>query len=249
MQVEIDFTPTCVDVVSTKNRTWNLKHSGNMFYTRLVHSRVIELKDFEDLAAFRRVAEEIVDTIVVERGGRFLKLKDGERNSTRCRVMKLSEATNKVIHALRSAHLKLNLQNIPGVVSQPMKKLNVAKTINKSQAPRGLARSKRSSAERVFYQAEEGKQPIHKYALYLISLVCNQADPAIAYQILNKPSQEYNVDTEPEKERLMRLQVSDITTAFNYILSLSNASPDRCVIGMLQLQPSACRLWSSLESC
>ena len=100
----IDFNPTDVDIVSTKLRRWTSKHPGNIFYTDLVHQRLVGLCDVEDQQEYRRVAEDIVDILTVERGGRFLKVRDGELNSTsaKCVVMDERAAIAKVLLALRT---------------------------------------------------------------------------------------------------------------------------------------------------
>lgn len=89
-QTEINFLPSDVDVVSTKLRTWNGKHPGNIFYTELVHKLVQDISVSNDC---RSVATAIVNTIMDGRGGRFLKLKDGNKtapgssNPTSCVLM------------------------------------------------------------------------------------------------------------------------------------------------------------------
>jgi hypothetical protein len=215
METEIDFLPIDVDIVSTKLRTWNLKHPGNMFYTELVHKKILGITESDDQAEFRRVAEEIVHMLTIERGGRFLKLKEGDKGPTRCILMERKNAISKVIHALRTAQSKLEIRTIVGD-SQPAgkkKKVNVvklAKTRDKSLTPRSSRGNPSPVFDSIEYQAKQGNQPIHKYALKLISLVCNQSDPATAHRVLDNPSPEYTLESEPDKERLMRLQVSDM---------------------------------------
>ena len=86
-----------------------------------------------------------------------------------------------------------------------------------------------SSSRKVVYKAVEGSsssststldaKPTYGYALDLISLVCNNAyirigtsktynhRPYLPHRVLDKPPFGYTIETEPEKERLMRLQV------------------------------------------
>jgi hypothetical protein len=67
--------------------------------------------------------------------------------------------------------------------------------------------TKKPRLEVVSFEAVKGKQHIHKYALELISLVCSQSDPNRAHQVLDTPTHDFTIDNEPEKERLMRLQL------------------------------------------
>jgi hypothetical protein len=215
METEIDFLPVEVDIVSTKLRTWNLKHPGNIFYTELVHKKVSGIKEIDDQAEIRRVAEEIVAILTIERGGRFIKLKEGDKIPTRCILMERKNCVSKVIHALRTAQSKLETRTTLGD-SQPAgkkKKVNVvklAKKKDKSLTPRSSRANLSTVFESIVYLAKQGNQPIHRYALKLISLVCNQSDPATAHRVLDNPSPEYTLESEPDKERLMRLQVSDM---------------------------------------
>jgi hypothetical protein len=250
---EIEFVPTAVDVVSTKLRTWNLKHPGNMFYTNLVQQKMFsDIKTYEeDPLEYKRVAERIVDLLTVERGGRFLKLKEGAVKPTTCTVMGRKLCVNKVVHALRTAQSKQEVRNTQGnnnnnnangtananananggppivkkkKVSLPkVPKSNKERPGDKSQSPRPRTVPRRSAAiDCIVYRAKEGSnQHIHKHALELISLVCNQNDPSTAHYVLDKPSGAgtatatgtagYTLENEPEKERLLRLQVSTVS--------------------------------------
>jgi hypothetical protein len=213
MENEIDFHPTDVDVVSTKLRTWNTKHSGNVFYTELVLKMINEIKE-DDQAEYRRVAEEVVDILTIERGGRFLKLREGEKNPNCCILMGRKQSVNKAIHALRTAWSKADIRSALGDAPPKKKKVNTAKLAknreDKSASPRHRSKRLGPVEERVVYQAIEGNQPIkNKYVLNLISAVCNQSDPATAHRVLDDPIVGFSIETEPDKERLMRLQVSD----------------------------------------
>jgi hypothetical protein len=211
METEIDFLPIDVDIVSTKLRTWNLKHPGNKFYTELVHKKILGITESDDQAEFRRVAEEIVHMLTIERGGRFLKLKEGDKGPTRCILMERKNAISKTIHALRTAQSKLAVgDSQPAVKKKKVNVVKLAKTRDKSLTPRLSSGNRSPVFESIVYQAKQGNQPIHKYALKSISLVCNQSDPATAHRVLDKPSPEYTFEGEPDKERLMRLQVSDM---------------------------------------
>jgi hypothetical protein len=98
------------------------------------------------------------------------------------------------------------------------------------------------------YRAVEGPQPIYGYALDLISLVCNNGDDITGgsgsvvqkrdgvilhsyhkhqpHRVLDKPLFGYKPETEPEKERLMRLQVNDSFRCY-YLLFVCHLSTNR----------------------
>ena len=260
MVEEIEFRPCEVDVVSTKLRTWNLKHAGNIFFTDVVHSRLPDITD-DDLNTYRRVAEEIVDVILVHRGGRFLKLKEGDLRPTHCTVMNRRQCVSKTVHALRTASIRKEGRAAQGpgeewkrpkssksavaksrkencLPSEKGTEKATAKLGKRPKSDRRLqtqtspeserqARSERiphseqnpkstrtSNVNRlhggssISYQAQQGEScTIHKYALVLISSVCNQLDRIKADKVLDVPGGKYTIDNEPEKERRMRLQV------------------------------------------
>lgn len=224
---EIDFDPRENDVVSTKLRTWNLKHPGNLFYTDLVNSSVSEVQG-EDIADFKRVAEKIVHIIHVERNGRFLKLKDGDINPTKCTILNHKPCVSKVIHALRTAQIRREItettasstkkkkssdakgSNAESNRKRPLNETKGSSGENNRKVQQGKSRSRRSSGaapELIAYKAQEGSQPVSKYILDAISAVCNQTDPEYAHRILDTPINGYTIENEPEKERLMRLQI------------------------------------------
>jgi hypothetical protein len=66
---------------------------------------------------------------------------------------------------------------------------------------------------KIIYQATAGQEAIHPYVLERITQVCNTyqstSNPAMAYQLLDKPLQKVDAldNTESEKGRLMRLQL------------------------------------------
>eukprot|EP00536_Pseudo-nitzschia_multiseries_P017354 jgi/Psemu1/314416/fgenesh1_kg.1512_\ len=96
---------------------------------------------------------------------------------------------------------------------------------------------------KIVYQATEGpNRPVYKYALDLISMVCNnsysyqtddpvrcaQRDECVnhryhyqqVHRFLDKPLFERKPDEEPDKERLMRLQVSNTRFVIHGFLSV-----------------------------
>jgi hypothetical protein len=62
----------------------------------------------EKASEWRRVAEMIVDIITIERGGRFLKLREGHHDDSYCSLMSRKICISKVVHALRSAKSRSN---------------------------------------------------------------------------------------------------------------------------------------------
>jgi hypothetical protein len=205
--MQVEFSPTEVDIVSTKLRTWNLKHPGNMYYTELVHKKVASI-EFDDQSEYRRVATEIVDELTVKRAGRFLKLKEGDKDPTTCIVMDRRLCINKVTHALRTAQSKSNIVIFAG----PKKKKMAEREKKGGDSAREKTQPKRVKSKRlvegaIVYKARSGNKPIGTNMLKLISLVCNQQDPLSAFKVLDDPTEEYTLENEPDKHRLMRLQV------------------------------------------
>lgn len=273
---EILFNPSNVDIVSTKIRTWNARHPGNVFYNDLVARTVANSPDMP-APLVREAAMQIYDILTVDRGGRFLKLPERVTTSHTCTLMKRSRCVEKIIHAIKTAMLKKILREKG--ITQPYKKEKkkdpsastptVAKTkpkilatkinckalkikkpkekaklssnpshassnkstqsLNKSPPkahagpiqgagviinPKKTQSSPTNSTNRlallpfsVAYEAVAGNQPIHGYALKIISVVCSQSDPWTAFQALDVPCSGHTSDSEPERERLMRLQV------------------------------------------
>lgn len=100
---EVPFDPTKVsdiDIVASKIRTYNNKYPGNQFYVKLVHEKVQSLQ-FDDISEYRRVAKDIVHVLLDLRGGRFLKLKDGEMNHTTCTVSSCTDIAIQHISGMR----------------------------------------------------------------------------------------------------------------------------------------------------
>lgn len=208
-EVWIPFDPAPVDVVSTKLRTWNLSHPGNLYYTDLVNTNVVSL-DKEDINEIKRRAEKIVYSITVERGGRFLRPPDGDTQPTTCVILDGKQALAKVVHALRTAQLRLDKadsappkKNGVGRPAKP-KPTPVAKPSTQSPRPR----SRRSSAsDSLMYQAISKNKKIPQHTLNLITSVCNQLDAETAHRILDLPLEGQSLDNETDLERRMRLQL------------------------------------------
>jgi hypothetical protein len=180
----VPFNPTEADVVCTKLRTWNTKHPGNLVFNKLIQGKIPSIKNDAD---FRTVADELIDFVIIQKGARFLKLSDKEffaGNTPRmCSIMNRKQCLHKVMRSMRTAHARFHGTMTPRSKNKP--------------------RKKRSKG----YEAKPGDRPIHPHALQLISMVCNSNSKNLAYRVLDKPSPEYTLETEPEKHRLMRLQI------------------------------------------
>lgn len=328
MEQEIDFKPRDVDIVSTKLRTWNLKHPGNVFYTELIQKMLPEVQN-EDQAEYRRVAEQAVEILTVQRNGRFLKLREGDKEHTRCIVMDHRHSVNKAIHALRTAAARLEGTRIPGsgrppgstssnnnsssaskssgkgkgssnVASTPppakKKKTKDAKSAKSSKSSRArdkvkdpwkdavsgvgnssieknsiifnnnsysnssinnnssriinhdnsnniIINNNHSSAkkggksqQKLVYTVEEGNQPLGSYLVSLITLVCNQTtNPKVAFQVLDKPGLGYTFENEPEKNRLIRLQVRKIKEGIEMMIRCQSSTTQKDIFPFLLL--------------
>ena len=194
----IEFQPTELDVVCTKLRSWNEKHPGNLFCAKLISARAQSVQENE-IGKMRQMAKEIVHEIIEERGGRFLKISEKERNPDYCSLMAHKSCVDRVARALRTAYSNLTSPSS----SSDRNKNNK----DRSQSPKKQYQRKRKlkalypHEER--YEVTQGNKQIHPHALKLISLVCNCSD----YRVLDQPRLDFTVENEPEKERLMRLQV------------------------------------------
>lgn len=189
----IEFLPTELDVVCTKLRSWNEKHPGNLHCAKLISARAQRVQENE-IGKMRQMAKEIVHEIIEKRGGRFLKISEKERNPDYCSLMAHKSCVDRVARALRTAYSNLTSPSSPN-------------NKDRSQSPKKQHQRKRKLKalypHEEHYEATQGNQQIHPHALKLISLVCNCSD----YRVLDQPRLDFTVENEPEKERLMRLQV------------------------------------------
>eukprot|EP00934_Nitzschia_sp_Nitz4_P004121 Nitzschia sp. Nitz4//scaffold58_size112336//95945//97036//NITZ4_004048-RA/size112336-processed-gene-0.200-mRNA-1//1//CDS//3329555034//4111//frame0 len=219
MESVIDFHPRENDIVSTKLRTWNLKHPGNLYYSEVVHRMVKELKS-DDPVKLKEVGEAIVNHLVGERGGRFLKLKDGELHSTTCTVLEFRPAVAKVIHALKTAISRRGSKNSHS--SEVKRKRPEVKGKSSSHPTGSLENNKKSPGFRnrstrrssadgqdpLVYNVQEGpNQPLPKYLLDIINAICNESDPESAFRVLDNPVGSFTMESEPDLERARRLQL------------------------------------------
>lgn len=230
-QVILPFEPNDIDVVSTKNRSLNAQHPGNVYYTELVQRLVAPLPlETENLMEMRKIAHDIVRHLVDERGGRFLKPPDGVPNPTECVEMDKRQAFAKVLHAIRTAHIR-NGKNARGKEFSP-KTIGVgkgkAKTAKKTEKKSSPAvppkQTKVSSSKRrqgpmfryeIVQEASESSFNIPIYTCRLIEAVCNQSTPQTAHHVLDEPLKLTSValeegkdqQSETEEERSHRLDL------------------------------------------
>jgi hypothetical protein len=211
----IPFLPNDVDVVSTKNRAFNAKHPGNIYYTDLVQRLVapLPLDKAGEVKDMRNIAEQIVYHITVERGGRFLKPPDGEVNPTMCVAMEKKQALGKVIHALRTAQSRQG-KLVHGVdfVSMKQKKPTAVKGEKKSSPLSSRPKTSQRGDMTLQYQIQaSGSTPIPQHTCQLIEAVCNQLVPETAHHILDEPvswwGQAGVTESETEEERVHRLHL------------------------------------------
>jgi hypothetical protein len=209
------FELTEVDVVSSKNRSLNSKHPGNIFYTDLVQRLVPRLAATpgDIIGEMRDIAETIVHAVTVERGGRFVKAPpDGEWNPTMCTVMDKKQAVAKVLHALKTAHSR-QAKLATGALSGPSAKKKKPTTVKGDKpTPTSLPRPKPPPRRREAtfqYQIQASPStPIPPRTCQLIEAVCNQLVPATAHRILDDPlvSTEHSwLQSETPDERAHRL--------------------------------------------
>jgi hypothetical protein len=269
----IPFDPYDNDVIATKNRSWNMKHVGNIAYRELLDTYMPRVQKRTECttAEYREMANEIMQT-VHRRKGRFLKLWSDEVEQSECSIMEPKAIVYKIMLALKERYRKFASEGFhvkkkrPGisVVSTNMGKKRQADdmTINTSHGRdanitraermaekrrRVLQRSSpaskskfeaspvmselpsppnknatihtiRTPASMVRYKARASDQlALDPYALELITLVCNQPENTSNYhRVLDQPLSKYTLETEPDKERHMRLQVR--TTVSLYCL-------------------------------
>lgn len=226
------FEPQEHDVVSTKLRSWNLGHTGNLLYAELLVEYALKLplpSATDYTAVLSQVTRELVEAIA-NKGGRFLKIAEGENHPDECIVMDYKACHHKVLNGLKNKQRVILTKGIP---PKPTKKMEPP---TKHQRFKSSPNPPRDSSKRVvrkrrpFDDDEEGEEApkpkrqqrrrrltryeatqgengsIHPYALELISYVCNnnRAEPIL----LDKPGPQYSTtEEESEKERLIRLQV------------------------------------------
>ena len=222
-------------MVSTKLRSWNLGHPGNLLYAELLVDYALKLPLPSDpmySSILNQTTKQLVEVITVEKGGRFLKIAEGENHPDDCVIMDYRASHHKVLHGLKNKQRVILTKGIP---PKPVKKMNPPakhepfKASPRPQSSELLRTTKRVRKQRKFdddeedgpkkrrrkritlYEATQGADgKINPYALELITFVCNnQNEPLLA-----KPGPQYSTaEEEPDKERLIRLQVckNDLT--------------------------------------
>lgn len=229
------FEPQEQDVVSTKLRSWNLGHPGNLIYAELLVDYALKLplpSDPNYSAILSETTKELVEDITMERGGRFLKIAEGENHPDDCVVMDFKACHHKVLHGLKNKQRVILTKGVP---PKPVKKMEPPKKNEpfkaaprrpKPKDPEAVVRTtKRVRKQRKFDDEGEEEGPkkrrrkrvkvyeatqredgtINPYALELISFVCNNR----SQPMLEKPGAQYSTpEEEPHHERQIRLQVS-----------------------------------------
>jgi hypothetical protein len=184
--------PRSQDVASTRNPKWH-RHPQNLFYRDLVIKAAPTVDDKEMDCTRRRAAERIVDIIMVDKSGVFVK----HQPTSGWIVMSRKEAIIKTQQALGNYNRK------------------VAQGGWYNKKKKGPSKKKKSlqppPKELITYEAQAGDSTsIHPYALLLISSICNASkqQPREALHVLDAPMlQCFEEGGEPRKERTMRLQV------------------------------------------
>ncbi|CAJ1910064.1 unnamed protein product [Cylindrotheca closterium] len=184
-QPVIPFEPKPNDIVCTKLRTWNSKHSGNKFFNAMIQETACKVQE-ENI---KSTSEMLLNVVVNQRGGRFLKLSDADvlhgTKPNNCTVMNRKQCLNKVIRTLRTAFCRHH------------------GTLAKRMRPPTKTRRKKAKE----YKLHSGSSTIHPYALQLLAGVMNSTKN-VAYRELDKPGEPYDtIETEPHQLRLMRLQL------------------------------------------
>jgi len=194
--------PRLQDVASTRHRAWH-SHEQNVFYRNLILKAAPSTKS-SDSSGIRGAAERIVDIIMIDKRGVFVK----QVAQGGWIVMDRNAAVNKAQQAIRNCLIKA-AEEEGGLKQQRQKKKRFKK--KPPPAVRTAGSPKKPPAPKppfFIYQAQAGPDTsIHPYALLLISAVCNQPKAEMALRLLDSPLSECFTNAEPPKERTMRLQV------------------------------------------
>jgi len=109
-EIQIPFDPTDRDVVSTKLRHWTLTHPGTLEYGRLLNE-FVEHKlpnNPSTISELKEAAQEIIDIIQLDRGGRFLRISaDAGHEPKVCILMTPKGIMSKVQSALKGKQTAL----------------------------------------------------------------------------------------------------------------------------------------------
>lgn len=191
------------DVASTRDRKWHTRDQ-NIFYSTLIEKAAASIGQ-NDTPAIKRAAERIVDIIMRDRRGVFVR-----KQSVGWEVMDRKRSIVKAQGAIRNWQVK---DSVGGWKSRKRKKqprTGTASGICKKKPPGHARRAGPPKRHRTFirYQAQAGAgTSIHPYALLLISTVCNHPRPEDVLNILKGALSEHFKEGEPPKQREIRLQV------------------------------------------
>ena len=117
------FDPQEHDVVSTKLRSWNLRHPGNLAYADLLAEYASKLPSTTDpnySSTISEITKALIKLITEEKGGRFLKIQGRENHPNDCIVMNYKEARHKALQGLKNKQRVILTKGIPTTKAQPM---------------------------------------------------------------------------------------------------------------------------------
>lgn len=197
--------PRSQDVASTRHRQWH-SHEQNVFYRELILKAAPNI-DPNDNSSVKREAERIVDIIMTDKRGVFVKQVNSHSGWI---VMSRKEAIVKAQSAIRNERIKAAANgHWPSSASRQRKKrVSFKKKPPAAARHAGPAKKPKKPAPKNIYRAQAGADTsIHPYALLLISAVCNHPNPQQALHVLDSPLSQCFSESEPPKERRMRLQV------------------------------------------
>ena len=117
------FDPQEHDVVSTKLRNSNLGHPGNLAYADLLVEYALKLPSTTDpnySSTLSKITKALIELITEEKGGRFLKIQEGENHPNDCIVMNYKAAHHKVLQGLKNKQHVMLTKGIPTTKAQPI---------------------------------------------------------------------------------------------------------------------------------
>ena len=192
-------SPRPQDVASTRDRKWHTRPSNELFRSLVINAG--QTVDTTDSQAVKKISERIVDIIMIDRKGMFVRqVRDGNG----WEVMDRKESVIKASQAIRNWKTK----DANGGWCKSKASTAKKKKKNGNSKKKSRSHSTTTRKTRIVYQAQAGVETsIHPYALLLISAVCNQ--PQEPLRVLQSPL--YGIfeegRTETCAERAMRLQV------------------------------------------
>lgn len=192
--------PRPQDVASTRDKVWH-SNPQNEFYYRLIEKAACSEETKEWCAGNKHAAERIVDIIMKDKRGVFVKAA-----GSKWLVMDRNAAVVKAQAGIRAYQVKHGIGEFAG----KKKKKTSSKTTTFKKKPPVRVRQAGPVQKPVYYRAQTGTDvSIHPYALMLVDAVCKHAPrPKQALSVLKAPLKEVTPNGEDPKERAIRLQVS-----------------------------------------